>query len=294
MVEKKTGLDWVLDTLNTLLLVAIGLVCLYPFWYVVCASFSDANEFLRHDFTLLLKPLKFSLEAYRYCITDRILVGYRNTLFYVVAGTAISMFLTFLGAYALSRKGWMGKRLVTLMIMFTMYFSGGIIAIYLWVQQLHMIDTVWAILLPTALSTYNLIVMRTAFANVPESLIEAARLDGASEFTCLFRIVIPLSQATIAVVLLFYAVSRWNDWMSATIFLRTADLYPLQIFLREILLTSSADNIISTSGGSTNTVALAETIKYATIVISTAPILCIYPFIQRYFVTGVMIGGVKE
>ena len=175
-----------------------------------------------------------------------------------------------------------------------MYFSGGIIAIYLWVQQLHMIDTVWAILLPTALSTYNLIVMRTAFANVPESLIEAARLDGASEFTCLFRIVIPLSQATIAVVLLFYAVSRWNDWMSATIFLRTADLYPLQIFLREILLTSSADNIISTSGGSTNTVALAETIKYATIVISTAPILCIYPFIQRYFVTGVMIGGVKE
>ena len=194
----------------------------------------------------------------------------------------------------MSRKGWMGKRLVTLMIMFTMYFSGGIIAIYLWVQQLHMIDTVWAILLPTALSTYNLIVMRTAFANVPESLIEAARLDGASEFTCLFRIVIPLSQATIAVVLLFYAVSRWNDWMSATIFLRTADLYPLQIFLREILLTSSADNIISTSGGSTNTVALAETIKYATIVISTAPILCIYPFIQRYFVTGVMIGGVKE
>ena len=282
MVEKKTGLDWVLDTLNTLLLVAIGLVCLYPFWYVVCASFSDANEFLRHDFTLLLKPLKFSLEAYRYCITDRILVGYRNTLFYVVAGTAISMFLTFLGAYALSRKGWMGKRLVTLMIMFTMYFSGGIIAIYLWVQQLHMIDTVWAILLPTALSTYNLIVMRTAFANVPESLIEAARLDGASEFTCLFRIVIPLSQATIAVVLLFYAVGRWNDWMSAT------------IFLRELLLTSSADNILSTSGGSTNTVALAETIKYATIVISTAPILCIYPFIQRYFVTGVMIGGVKE
>ena len=147
MVEKKTGLDWVLDILNTALLILIGLACLYPFWYVVCASFSDANEFLRHDFVLLLKPLKFSLEAYQYCITDRILVGYRNTLFYVVAGTAISMFLTFLGAYALSRKGWMGKRLVTLMIMFTMYFSGGIIAIYLWVQQLHMIDTVWAILL---------------------------------------------------------------------------------------------------------------------------------------------------
>lgn len=294
MVEKKNWVDHVFDCVNTLLLVGIGLACLYPFWYVVCASFSDANSFLKHDFVLLLKPIKFSLEAYKYCITDRIITGYRNTIFYVIAGTAISMLLTFLGAYALSRKGWMGKRFITLMIMFTMYFSGGIIAIYLWVQQLHMIDTVWAILLPSAMSTYNLIVMRTAFANVPESLIEAARLDGASEFTCLFRIVIPLSQATIAVVVLFYAVARWNDWMSATIFLRNSDLYPLQIFLREILLTSSADNIISTSGGSTNTVALAETIKYATIVISTAPILCIYPFIQKYFVTGVMIGGVKE
>lgn len=294
MVEKKTWRDYIFDTLNVIFLVAIGLACLYPFWYVVCASFSDPGAFLKHDFVVLLKPIRFSLEAYKYCLTDKILTGYKNTIFYVVVGTAISMFLTFLGAYALSRKGWMGKRFVTMMIMFTMYFSGGIIATYLWVQQLGMIDTRWAILLPTALSTYNLIVMRTAFANVPESLIEAAKLDGAGEMTCLFRVVVPLSQATIAVVLLFYAVSRWNDWMSATIFLRSSELYPLQVFLREILLTTSADSLVTTAGNSTNTLALSEVIKYATIVISTAPVLCIYPFVQRYFVTGVMIGGVKE
>lgn len=294
MVEKKTWVDYVFDTFNTILLIVIGFACLYPFLYVVFASFSDANQFLKHDFVLLLKPLKFSLEAYKHCFTSEIVTGYKNTLFYVVVGTAISMFFTFLGAYVLSRKGWMFKRQVTLLIMFTMYFNGGIIAMFLWVDGLGMTDTRWAILLPTALSTYNMIVLRTAFANVPESLIEAAKLDGASEMTILTRIVIPLSQASIAVVVLFYAVSRWNDWMSATIWLRTRDLYPLQIFLREILLTSSADSIISTAGSSTNTVALAETIKYATIVISTLPILVIYPFVQRYFVTGVMIGGVKE
>lgn len=294
MVEKRTWVDNVFDIFNHILLACIAFACLYPFWYVLCASFSDPNEFIKHDFVLLFKPLKFSLEAYTHCLTTRVVTGYGNTIFYVIAGTAISMFLTFLGAYALSRKGWLGKRFITLMIMFTMYFSGGIIAIYLWVEQLGLIDTRWAVLLPTALSTYNMIVMRTAFASVPESLIEAAKLDGAGEFTCLFRIVIPLSQATIAVVVLFYAVWRWNDWMSATIFLRSSELYPLQIFLREILLTSSADNIVSTGGSSVNTTALAETIKYATIVISTVPVLVIYPFIQRYFVSGVMIGGVKE
>ena len=294
MIEKKTWVDYVFDTFNHLLMAALAFVTLYPFWYVLCASFSDPNLFIRKDFVLLFKPLGWSLEAYRQCLTPRVMTGYSNTLCYVVAGTMLSMILTFLGAYALSRKGWLGKRFITLMIMFTMYFSGGIIAIYLWVEQLGMIDPRWAILLPTALTTYNMIVMRTAFASVPERLIEAAKLDGAGEFTCLFRIVIPLSQATIAVVVLFYAVWRWNDWMSATIFLRSADFYPLQIFLREILLTSSADSIVSTGGNSVNTTALAEIIKYATIVVATVPVLCIYPFIQKYFVSGVMIGGVKE
>lgn len=155
-------------------------------------------------------------------------------------------------------------------------------------------DTRWAVLLPTALSTYNVIVLRSAFDSIPESLIEAAKMDGASEFTCLTKIMIPLSKASTAVIVLFYAVSRWNEWMLPTIFLRTRSLFPLQIFLREILLTSSSESILATAGDATNVTALAEIVKYATIVVSTVPILCIYPFVQKYFVTGMMIGGVKE
>lgn len=294
MIEKETGLSRLFTALNYVFLALVGLTCLYPFLYVVLASISDPNQFIKHDFTVLWKPAGFSLEAYKHVFTGELGTGYLNTLFYVVVGTAISMFLTFLGAYVLSRKGYLFKRPLTMLIMFTMYFNGGMIPFYLWINDLGMVDTRWAILLPTALSTYNMIVMRTAFASVPESLIEAAKLDGATDFTCLFRIIIPLSKATVAVVLLFYAVSRWNEWLPATMFLRSRDLYPLQIFLREILLTSSADALVNTGGDSTNVTALAEVIKYATIVVSTLPVLVIYPFVQKYFVSGVMIGGVKE
>ena len=282
MVERESGASRLFNVLNYVFLAFIGIICLYPFLYVVFASFSDPNQFIKHDFTVLWAPAGFSLEAYKHVFTGELGSGYMNTLIYVVAGTAISMLLTFLGAYVLSRKGYLLKKPLTMVIMFTMYFNGGMIPFYL------------SILLPTALNTYNMIVMRTAFASVPESLIEAAKLDGASDFTCLFRIIIPLSKATVAVVLLFYAVARWNEWLPATMFLRSRELYPLQLFLREILLTSSADAIVNTGGEATNVTALAEIIKYATIVVSTLPILVVYPFVQKYFVSGVMIGGVKE
>lgn len=294
MVEKETGASKLATIFIYILLAVIGLMCLYPFLYVVLASFSDPNQLIKHDFTLLLKPEGFSLEAYKHVFTGELGVGYINTLIYVIGGTAISMILTILGAYVLSRKGYLLKKPLTILIMFTMYFNGGLIPFYLWINELNLIDTRWAILLPTALSTYNMIVMRTAFASVPESLIEAAKLDGASDVTILFRIILPLSKATVAVVLLFYAVSRWNEWLPATMFLQDRGLFPLQVFLREILLTSSADAIVNTAGNSTNVTALAETIKYATIVVSTLPILVVYPFVQKYFVSGVMIGGVKE
>lgn len=294
MVEKETGLTKVGSAVNYLLLAAIGIVCLYPFLYVVLASMSDPNQLMKHDFTILLKPEGFSLEAYEYVFTGDLGTGYVNTLIYVFFGTCISMFFTILGAYVLSRKGYLLKKPLTMMIMFTMYFNGGLIPFYLWINDLGLLNTRWAILLPTALNTYNMIVMRTAFASVPESLLEAAKLDGANDFTILFKVVLPLSKATIAVVVLYYAVARWNDWMSATIFLQDRSLFPLQVFLREILLTSSADSLVNTAGASTNTTALAETIKYATIVVSTLPILLVYPFVQKYFVSGVMIGGVKE
>ena len=200
MVERESGASRLFNILNYVFLAFIGIICLYPFLYVVFASFSDPNQFIKHDFTVLWAPAGFSLEAYKHVFTGELGSGYMNTLIYVVAGTAISMLLTFLGAYVLSRKGYLLKKPLTMVIMFTMYFNGGMIPFYLWINQLGMVDTRWAILLPTALNTYNMIVMRTAFASVPESLIEAAKLDGASDFTCLFRIIIPLSKATVAVV----------------------------------------------------------------------------------------------
>lgn len=294
MIEKETAGSRIFSVFNYFLLGAVGIVCLYPFYYVVMASFSDANEFIRHDFVLLFKSAGFSLLGYGRVFTKDLATGYFNTLFYVVAGTAISMLLSFLGAYVLSRKNYLFKRPLTLFIMFTMYFNGGLIPLYLWINQLGLLDTRWAILLPTAINTYNMIVMRTAFAGIPDGLVEAAKLDGASEFSILFKIVIPLCKPTIAVVVLFYAVARWNEWLPATMFLRTRTLYPLQIFLREILLTSSTDTALSSGGNAVNAIGMSEIIKYATIVVSTVPVLVIYPFIQKYFVSGVMIGGVKE
>lgn len=294
MKRKKTAGEQVFDVFNIVLLALIGIICFYPFLYVVMASFSDPNQFIKHDFTILLKPAGFNLEGYKQVFTKDIATGYFNTIFYVVAGTVISMAFTFLGAYVLSRRNYMFRKPLTLLIMFTMYFNGGLIPMYLWVQQLHIMDTRWAILLPTALSTYNVIVLRSAFDSIPESLIEAAKMDGASEFTCLTKIMIPLSKASTAVIVLFYSVARWNEWLLPTIFLRTRSLFPLQIFLREILLTSSSESILATAGNATNVTALAEIVKYATIVVSTAPILCVYPFVQKYFVSGMMIGGVKE
>jgi len=294
MIEKKGAGSKLFDIFNYALLALIGFVCLYPFLFVVFASFSDPSEFLKHDFVLLWWPKGFSLEAYELVFDADLITGYINTLIYVIGGTAISMVLTILGAYVLSRKNYLFKKPLTVVILFTMYFGGGIVPFYLWLQDLNLIDTRWAILLPMALSTYNMIVMRTAFSSVPDSLLEAAKLDGAGEFTCLMRIVVPLSKSTILVVMLFYAVARWNEWLPAAMFLRSRELYPLQIFLRETLLTSSADAMVATGGDSGSKLALSETIKYATIVVSTLPILVIYPFIQKYFISGMMVGGVKE
>lgn len=296
MIEKRTVGSVVFSIFNYFLLAVVGFVCLYPFWYVVMASFSNPNAFLRHNFIMLFKPAGFSLEGYKSVFTTNVAIGYRNTVFYVLAGTSISMVMTCMAAYVLSQKGYMFKKHLTVIIMFTMYFNGGLIPFYLWVQQLGMIDTVWSILIPTAVSTYNVIVLRTAFAAVPDSLIEAARLDGANDAKILVMVMIPLSRATISVIVLFYAVSRWNEWLPATMFLRSRTLYPLQLFLREILLTSTSQSLVSNTSGldATNATALAEIIKYATIVVSTLPVLMIYPFIQKYFVAGMMIGGVKE
>ncbi|MFN8495054.1 MAG: carbohydrate ABC transporter permease [Caldilineaceae bacterium] len=294
MTIKKPIGERMFDLVNMLLLLGLVVITLYPLLYVLFASISQPNELVKYR-GLLLAPLGFSSAAYKAVFMNpNIITGYRNTLFYVVAGTTLNLALTCLGAYALSRKNVMLKVPITVFFIFTLFFSGGLIPTYLLVARtLNWIDTPWAIIVPTAVSTFNLLILRTAFEQVPPALEEAARIDGANDFTILWRVIIPLSLPSIAVVLLFYAVGHWNAYFNALIYLRNRELYPLQLVLREILIANqTGDMTTGTLGGDVEPI--AETIKYATIVVATAPILLLYPFLQRYFVKGVMIGGVKE
>lgn len=279
---------------NAAFLVALMLVTLYPLLYVLFASVSNANELTQHR-GLLFGPLDFTLEAYRRVFQNpMILTGYRNTLFIVIVGTALNVFLTALGAYALSRRNVLFKNPVMFFIVFTMFFGGGLIPTYLLVgQTLHLQNTLLALIVPGAVNTLNLIIMRTAFLAVPISLEEAARMDGANDWTILFRIVLPLSWPVVAVMILFYGVAHWNSFFSALVYIRDRDLYPLQLVLREILISSNVQNM-TTDVSSGDVQAIGETIKYATIIVATLPILVVYPYLQRYFVKGVTIGAIKE
>lgn len=218
--------------------------------------------------------------------------GYGNTILNLVLALAFNISLTTLGAYALSRKELMVRRPIMLMIIFTMFFSGGLIPNYILVRNLGMVDTRWALFIPTAISAYNLIIMRTSFESIPDTLIEAAKLDGAGDFTILFRVALPISNAVVAVMVLFYAVEQWNSWFPAFIYLKNRKLWPLQLVLREIIIENNVSDML-TGVDAAEMLAVSESIKYATIVVATLPILCIYPFLQKYFVKGVMIGAVK-
>jgi putative aldouronate transport system permease protein len=279
---------------NVALMLALIVVTLYPLLYVIFASLSSPALLAGHR-GLLFGPLDLTLEAYRRVLENpMILIGYRNTLFYVIVGTTLNVFMTALGAYALSRRNLLLKNPVMFLIVFTMFFSGGLVPTYLLVgQTLHMQDTPWALIVPGAITTINLIIMRTAFNAVPASLDEAARLDGANDWTILFKIYLPLSLPVVAVMILFYGVAHWNSFFPAMVYLRTRELYPLQLVLREILISSNVQNM-TTDVSSGDVFAIGETIKYATIVVATLPILFVYPFLQRYFVKGVMIGAIKE
>jgi putative aldouronate transport system permease protein len=284
---EKIGLSTIYFVLFILMVVT-----LYPLLHVVFASFSNPNEIIAHR-GLLWKPLGFNLEAYKLVFSNpRVYTGYRNTLFIVIVGVALNLLITALGAYVLSRKGVMWNNWFMMLITFTLFFSGGLVPLYLVVKGVGLTNTLWSTILPFAVSTFNLIVMRTSFMSVPDSLEESAKIDGANHFTILFRIIIPLSIPVIAVMGLYYAVEKWNGWFYASIFIQDHNLYPLQIFLREILILSSTDTISSNSAVGEQ-YQIGATIKYATIMVATLPILCVYPFIQRFFVKGVMIGALK-
>ena len=243
----------------------------------------------------MLRPLGLNLKAYKLVLDNpMIAIGYRNTLFYVTVGTALNILMTSLAAYGLSRKNVFWRNPILFLIIFTMFFSGGLIPTYLWVgNNLGMLDKPWALIIPPAINTWNLLIMKTAFESVPVALEESARLDGANDFHILFRIIIPLSLPVMAVMVLFYAVYHWNAYFNALVYIRTRDLYPLQMILRDILISNNVASMTTgVSGGDVEPI--GETIKYATIVIATIPILLIYPFLQKYFVKGAMIGAIKE
>ena len=291
--RQSTG-DRVFEIVNTALLALILLVILYPLWFVVIASVSDPAKVVAGD--VLLWPAGVSFEAYRMVFRDSmIMTGYRNTLYYTLLGTAINLVMTVLAAYPLSRKDWVGRGFFMALVMFTMFFSGGTIPTYLLMNDLGLINTTWAIVLPGAVSVYNAIVMRTFFINsIPLELQEAAQVDGCSNTRLLLRIVLPLSKPILAVMVLFYGVAHWNAFFGALIYITESDRYPLQLVLRSILIqnTASQDMLgeVDTLG---NRVMLAETIKYALIIVSTLPMMVLYPFLQRFFEKGVMVGSVK-
>ena len=286
--------DRIFDGANILFMLALVAVTLYPLLYVLFASLSDAT-LLSQSRGLLLRPLGLNLKAYKLVFDNpMITIGYRNTLFYVTVGTALNILMTSLAAYGLSRKNVFWRNPILFLIIFTMFFSGGLIPTYLWVgNNLGMLDKPWALIIPPAINTWNLLIMKTAFESVPVALEESARLDGANDFDILFRIIIPLSLPVMAVMVLFYAVYHWNAYFNALVFLRTRDLYPLQLVLRDILISNNVSSM-TTGFAAGDVEPIGETIKYATIIIATLPILMIYPFLQKYFVKGAMIGAIKE
>lgn len=277
---------------STVILLVFSFICLYPVVYVVLASFSDANQLMAYR-GFLWKPLGANLEAYKAIAQNpMIFSGYVNTLIVVGVSLVVNIIMTGIAAYFLSRKGIMLKKAVMIYIMLTMYFSGGIIPLYLTVRKLGMYNSLLSLILPTAINTYNLIIMKTSFEAVPDSLIEAALLDGAGHVSTLFRVVLPLTSATVAVMVLYYGVGHWNSWFNAMIFLSDREKFPLQLVLREILIQNDT-SAMSQGAGMSDALNISKTIKYAVIVAATVPILCVYPFLQKYFAKGALVGAVK-
>lgn len=290
---KRSRSEQAFAVLNHLIMVFVVMICVYPVLHVLFASFSIPSLLMQHR-GVLIRPLGFTLQGYGLVFANRsIMTGYINTIVYVSFGTALNLLLTSFGAYGLSRKNVMWRNLIMILIVFTMFFSGGLIPLFLLVRSLGLLNTRLAMILPTAISAWNLIVMRTVVSmTIPDSLEESAKIDGANDFVILFRIVLPLCTAVLAVMALFYGVGHWNQWFNAMLYLRSRALYPLQLILREILITRdlTAMPVDQFTAGREQ---YQELIKYSVIVVATVPIMCIYPFLQKYFVRGIMIGALK-
>lgn len=291
---KESGADRLFTIFNYIMLTLVLILVLYPLIYVVSASFSSSSAVLSGR--VWLWPVEPTLEGYKAVFKNAmVLKGFTNTIFYTLAGTAINLVLSVMAAYPLSRKDFRGRNVFMLLLVFTMLFNGGLIPTYLIVKDLGMIDTVWAMLIPSALSVWNVIIMRTYFqTTIPNELLEASQLDGCSDFRFLRSIVLPLSGPILAVIALFYAVGHWNQYFNAMIYLKRSDLYPLQLVLRDILVQNEVNiDMLGDAKTAAARQGLRELLKYSLIVVTSVPLLVVYPFLQKFFVKGVMIGSIK-
>jgi multiple sugar transport system permease protein/putative aldouronate transport system permease protein len=277
-----------------IIITLLFMITSYPLLLVLSSSFSDRMAVLAGK--VVLWPVGFNIEGYKAVFKyPEILLGYRNTIFYTTLGTFVNIFITMIAAYPFSRPGWYGKKVISFIFIFTMFFSGGMIPTYLQIRNLGLLNSIWTMILPGAISIYNMIIARTFIQNtIPKELFESAKIDGSSEFRCFLSVVLPLSKAVLSVLVLYYAVGHWNAYFNAFIYLSRRELYPLQIFLREILIANSIEmNPFLDDQAMAYYQGMYDLLKYSLIVVATAPIICVYPFIQKYFVRGVMIGSVK-
>lgn len=277
-----------------LLLSVILVAVLFPLIYIVSASFSDPQAVISNE--VWLWPVRPTLRGYEAVFKNKkILSGFANSFYYMFVGTAVNIVMTVLCAYPLSRKEFTARNKVAAIFVFTMYFSGGLIPTYMLVNSLNLVDTRWALIIPSAMSTWNMIICRTYFMNsIPDELYEAGQIDGCSPFKYLLKVVVPLSKPILAVLVLYYGVAKWNSYFDAMIYLKKQALMPLQIILRDILLLNQIDYTMLTDASAIAAQrGLTDLLKYSTIVVASLPVLCIYPFVQKYFVKGVMIGAVK-
>ncbi|NRD80995.1 carbohydrate ABC transporter permease [Bacillus sp. BRMEA1] len=293
MFKQQTKADKTILALNAIILTLIVLAILGPLIYVVMASFTDPSTLLNSGLTL--NPSKWTIQGYLRVFKDgSILTGFKNSLFYSTAFSIISVSITLLAAYPLSRKDFVGRKVIMTIFIITMFFGGGLIPTYLLVKNLNMLDTVWAILLPGAVNVWNIILARAYFQGIPNELREAAVVDGTSEMQYFFRILLPLSKPIIAVLVLYQFVGQWNSYFDAMIYLKSDNLQPLQIVLRSILVQMQPrPGMMQDAQNTAQLQQIAEMVKYSSIVISSLPLILIYPFFQKYFEKGVMVGSIK-
>ena len=286
-IKTSTG-SKIFDVCNIIFLSLLALTTLYPFWDCLVVSFSSLKSYLSSG--IHLWPSEWSLEGYQYMIANKELwVSYANSIFITIVGTVLNMLVTTMPAYVLSKKDLKGQRFIMFFAVFTMMFTGGIIPTYIVVKDLHLMNSLWAMILPTAINTYNLIILRNFFLDLPVELEEAALLDGCTEVGVLFRIMLPISKPALTTVTLFYAVDHWNEFFSAIMYINDKATWPLQLFLRSMLFLNDA----AYNSGGESLFLLGQPMKMAAVMMAIIPIMCAYPFFQKYFTTGITAGAVK-